>query len=169
MAGEAYFEVTSDPERNFVVEAGNGTVSVLGTKFTVSSWGNITQVYLEEGAVLFTRTASDQGITLEPGQIATLGENKHQPALTTGSAEEYTDWLKNELVFDNRSARRIFNELEQHFGITLSGPDNVLNSSLSGSLSLENRDAALRNLALSLGGEFIQQKQQTYTFVPSEN
>lgn len=169
LAGEAYFEVRPDPERNFTVEAGNGTVSVLGTKFTVSSWGKLTQVYLEEGTVLFTRTASDQGITLEPGQIATLGETQRQPVLTTGSSEEYTDWLKNELVFDNRPARRIFNELEQHFGISLSGPDNVLNNSLSGSLSLESRDAALRNLALSLGGEFSRQEEETYTFIPSEN
>lgn len=168
LSGEAYFEVTSDPSRTFEVKAGNGRVRVLGTTFTVSSWGERTQVFLEEGSVRFENIESTASITLEPGQAASVSKTQTQPVLTEGDTEEYTDWLQQELVFKNKPAARIFDEIEQHYSITITAPDTVLNTSLSGSLSLKDQEAALSNLGLSLGGEFNQTDVQTFTFTPDD-
>ena len=49
--GEAYFEVSKDPNRPFVVMAGDRKVTVLGTKFSVRRDGDRVSVAVAEGKV----------------------------------------------------------------------------------------------------------------------
>jgi transmembrane sensor len=49
--GEAYFEVAHDPNRPFIVNAGNKRVIAVGTKFSVQRIGNNIRVYVTEGTV----------------------------------------------------------------------------------------------------------------------
>ncbi len=51
-SGEAYFEVTKDPTRPFVVTAGLKSVTVLGTKFNVHRDGSKLTVAVVEGTVI---------------------------------------------------------------------------------------------------------------------
>ena len=66
--GEAFFAVVRDPSRTFVVEADGARVQVLGTRFDVSTWGERTSVYLEEGRVRFEHVPTGQAVMLAPGQ-----------------------------------------------------------------------------------------------------
>ncbi|MDZ7690954.1 MAG: hypothetical protein U5K69_07415 [Balneolaceae bacterium] len=54
-------------------------------------------------------------------------------------------------------------EVEQHFGITIEASEALLNTTLSGSISLENREKALNYLALSLDAELSQTAENRYT------
>ncbi len=164
LEGEAYFEVKSNRNRTFSVTAGSGKVTVLGTTFNLSSWGNQTQVYLEEGSIEFMNIETDDSVTLNPGEAAEIGPDKR---LSTEPAEiiEYTDWMNRELTFSNRSAGYVFNEMEQEFNITISAPDSVINTRLSGSLSLESLDTSLEDLSLVLEGQFVQKGENSYSFV----
>lgn len=165
LEGEAYFEVVSNRGRTFSVTAGTGRVTVLGTTFNLSSWGNQTQVYLEEGSIEFMDIETDDSVTLNPGEAAEIGPDKR---LSAEPAEivEYTDWMNRELTFSNRTARYVFNEMEQEFKITISAPDSVLNTRLSGSLSLESLTTSLEDLSLVLEGQFVQKGENSYSFVP---
>jgi transmembrane sensor len=49
--GEAFFEVAKDPNRPFVVSAGNKRVVAVGTKFSVRRDGNDLRVFVTEGKV----------------------------------------------------------------------------------------------------------------------
>ena len=53
LEGEAYFEVTHNPRRPFVVEFEGGEIQVLGTSFNVKAYGgdDIVAVTLDEGRV----------------------------------------------------------------------------------------------------------------------
>lgn len=166
LEGEAWFVVTSRPDRIFSVKAGNGKVSVLGTKFDLSNWGGKTQVYLEEGSIRFKNLNTKTSVTLNPGESA---EIKADSLIETSSAAptEFTDWMNRELIFRNRTARYVFNELEQEFNITITVPEFIKNTSLSGGLSLESVDQSLQDLALVLDGEFIKVNKNTYKFVPN--
>lgn len=167
ISGEAYFEVKFIPDRRFIVEAGNGRISVLGTKFTVSSWGNRIQVFLEEGRVRFEGPSREKSIVMEPGQSSVLDEGSDQPELIEADTQEFTDWLKNELVFQDKPARIVFSEIEQHFNITINAPNHIKYTSLSGEIALEDRQSTLNDLALVLGGTFERTGERTFTFVPN--
>ena len=49
--GRAFFDVANDATRPFVVEASGGTVTALGTRFTVHQWGDTVTVSVEERSV----------------------------------------------------------------------------------------------------------------------
>lgn len=167
LRGEAYFEVVPDTDRTFSVEAGNAKVSVLGTKFDLSTWGKQTQVYLEEGSIRFENRTTNDSVILSEGESAQTSDNE---SITTAIPEynEFTDWMNKELIFRNKTARYVFNELEQEFDLNISAPEAVMQTRLSGGLSLENIQQSLEDLSLVLGGRFINEGDRRYRFVVDE-
>jgi len=165
--GEAYFEVTSLPERTFSVQAGSGKVRVLGTKFNLSNWGNQVQVYLEEGSISFENLSTTDSVILSPGEAAEIEPDKN---ISSDSAElsEFTDWMNRELIFRNKTARYVFNEMEQEFNIAITAPDSILHTQLSGRLSLEDVEQSLEDLSLVLNGKFTSEGNNRFNFVPNE-
>lgn len=165
--GEAYFEVNQNAERTFSVKAGNGKVSVLGTKFNLSTWGSQVQVFLEEGTISFENIETDSSVTLNPGESAEIDAGK---TIITDIADvtEFTDWMNRELIFNNKTARYIFNEMEQEFSIIISAPDSIQNTELSGELSLEDAEQSLKDLSLVLNGQFVSEGNNRFKFVPNQ-
>ncbi|MFM2288753.1 MAG: hypothetical protein RL684_1896 [Pseudomonadota bacterium] len=69
--GEAFFHVSKDPGRPFVVEAGGKRVIAVGTQFSVRREGNDVEVVVTEGRV----RVEDAGVTeLTPGSVAHAGD-----------------------------------------------------------------------------------------------
>lgn len=83
--GEAFFAVQKvhDDEtghyRKFTVHTRRADVAVLGTRFTVYSRPQRTQIVLEEGRVELTDPATRQLLTMKPGQlVAYVGKQAGQ-------------------------------------------------------------------------------------------
>lgn len=167
LEGEAFFEVTHREERMFSVEGGNGKVSVLGTRFDLSTWGGETQVYLEEGSINFENLITNASIVLQPGQSAKIDSSKSINTAVS-SSNEFTDWMNRELIFANKTSEYVFNELEQEFNITITAPDSILATTLSGGLSITTVQQSLSDLSLVLGGEFIEVDEKRFNFVPNQ-
>jgi len=168
LAGEGYFEVTKDPDRTFSVTAGNGRVSVLGTRFVLSNWGTLVQVYLEEGSVRLETADRSQSTVLEPGQFATVTENRQIGEPQPADISIFTDWMNNELSFRNQEAKYVFSELEQHYNIEIDAPEAVSSTRIGGTLSLARLDSSLNDLGMVLGGSFNAMGDGSYRFVPEE-
>jgi ferric-dicitrate binding protein FerR (iron transport regulator) len=167
LTGEAYFEVSADPSRIFKVRTNQSEVRVLGTKFILSDWGNTSTVYLQEGRVQFTALQSRQSVQLQPGESSSVSETSAAPQVSTTEAAPFTDWLTNELVFQNKSVQSVFNELEQHFNVTIQAQPAILQETLSGSIPLDDLDSVLNDLGLVLGGTFSETGQNSYVFKPN--
>ncbi len=161
--GEAFFEVTSDPNRPFSVEAGDGLVTVLGTRFNVSSWGNATQVYLEEGSVRF-ENSYNEAVLLEPGQKSEIVDGIITSPEST-LAEEYTDWLLNTIVFNGSNPEDVVAEIGQHFNISIDLSQLDDTSALNGTLQLDSVSQTLEDLGLVLGGTFRSVSANEYIFI----
>ncbi len=162
--GEGLFEVTRRPERTFAVEAGGALVSVLGTRFDVSTWGERTTVYLEEGRLRLEHLATNESLLLEPGQrgVATPEGLRRD----VEAAGEYLDWIDQELIFEGRPLHLIVAELEHHYGVTIEVPEALAPESLNGRILLDGVDRSLRDLGLALGGRFVQLHPERYRFEP---
>lgn len=161
--GEGFFDVTSDADRPFSVQAGDGLVTVIGTRFNVSNWGSRTQVYLEEGSVRF-ESSIQNAVVLEPGQRSELIDG----SITTPEntiAEEYTDWLSNNIVFNASNPEDVVAEIGQHFNIAINISQLDNTSTLDGTLRLDSIPQTLEDLGLVLGGTFRQISAQEYTFI----
>ena len=152
LEGEAYFAVAPDPSRPFTVEAGDGAVRVLGTRFDVSTWTGRTEVFVEEGRVEVTGGAS--ALVLAAGEAAAATSNGVAP-LPDVTAASALDWRRGEAVFQGERAERVADEVGQHFGVRVDLPPDVARQRVSGVLPLVSAPAALDGLGRILGGQFV--------------
>ena len=95
--GEAFFEVAHDPQRPFIVEAGDARVRAVGTKFDVRRAGEATSVTLVEGRVQVAREARPDRWTLTPNQQITLDGAPATPRAADGA--DVTSWTTGRLRF----------------------------------------------------------------------
>jgi ferric-dicitrate binding protein FerR (iron transport regulator) len=164
LEGEAIFDVTAEPARTFQVETALGKVMVLGTRFSVSSWGQQMQVFLDEGSLKVIPIEAPNPVQLSPGQSASISRSKKVTVSEKANHKEYFDWLNGELVFENKPLKDITAEIEQQFNITITLPKTIADDSISGQLPLDDLALALQDLELVLNGEFSKIGDQSYTF-----
>jgi ferric-dicitrate binding protein FerR (iron transport regulator) len=107
---------------------------------------------------------SGSSVVLEPGQSSRINNTTSTPVVSQKDPQIFTDWLNNELIFDNNRVRDIFNELEQHFNIRIQSSESIENETLSGSIELGQIDAVLRDFELVLGGSFTKIDGNSYEF-----
>ena len=165
LEGEAFFNVTKDTNRPFSVASDNGVVTVLGTQFNLSTWGNETKVFLEEGSVRLD-DLNQNSVILKPGEKATISQNILSDA-SPADTEEFKDWLNNEIVLKSTPVSQVVNELEHHFKATIdiSGMQNT-SEPISGTIALNELSTTLNDLGIILGGTFREVNSNSFTFIP---
>jgi len=99
--GEAYFEITHDARRSFVVIAGDKRITDLGTKFLVRRDADHLSVALMEGrAKLDALDDTAKALILKPGDV--IDAKPHNVALVRKSEGELKDalgWRHGVLIF----------------------------------------------------------------------
>lgn len=162
--GEAYFSVSPQPERMFMVEAGNGIIEVLGTQFNIRTWQNRTTVFLDSGSLRLSSMNRQNELILQPGQVSTVQSDDQISEPIETEKEYFTSWRDEIIVFNNRQASTVFRELEYHFSIHIEAPSEVGNTVLGGAISLQSLQTALQNLGVVLDGEFVLISDNRYRF-----
>ncbi|MEP1307475.1 MAG: FecR domain-containing protein [Balneola sp.] len=163
--GEAFFIVSKDRDRPFSVEANNGIVTVLGTQFNVSTWGNETIVYLEEGSIRLD-DQNRNSVILSPGDKALISESSISTVSNEDGAQ-YKDWLDNSIVLKSTPVFEVIEELQHHFKIEIDISDLQNKSELiTGSIPLTNLRSTLDDLGLILGGTFREVNPDSFVFIP---
>lgn len=166
LRGEAYFTVPSRRDTTaFEVQTDDARVRVLGTRFVVRTWGGGTEVYLEEGRLRMSAQAPRASLRLIPGQRASVSPAGRVTASTAPSRALYLGWLDRTLNFERRPLRKIVEELEYHYALTIRIPERLASQTLSGQIPLGDRAQSLHDLGVVLGGRFKRIDDDTYRFV----
>lgn len=117
LKGEAYFEVTKNSDRPFIVSTGSSEIEVLGTQFNVRSADGMHCVTtLVEGCVKM-RNQENQVVVLNPGQQA---EEGYDGKIKVKEVDVRYDiaWKKNQFGFHEVTLLYIMNELSEWYGFT---------------------------------------------------
>jgi hypothetical protein len=121
--GEAYFEVVSDAQHPFIVNAEELKVEVLGTKFNVSAYieDNTTNVVLIEGSVNLSLQgdAKENAVLLSPGIKGSLIRSINKITTEKVNTSLYTGWMQGGLIFRNASFKNIVKKLERHYNVEI--------------------------------------------------
>ena len=150
--GEAYVAVAPDPGRPFTVEAGPGTVRVLGTRFVVSTRGDDAEVFVEEGRVEVTADALQVVLGAGEGARLTADGVVADPG---ASAETALDWRRGEVVFEREAARHVAAEIGAHFGVPVAVAPELGRERVTGVIGLDGAESALADLARVLGSRAV--------------
>lgn len=115
--GEAFFTVTANKAKPFIIEANDVTVQVVGTSFNVKSSKGQTQVVVETGIVKVTRL--EKSITLLPGEKVNITSNSDILAKETNKGKLYNYYYSNELVCDETPLGELVAILNEKFGVDI--------------------------------------------------
>jgi ferric-dicitrate binding protein FerR (iron transport regulator) len=130
LVGEAYFEVTKDASRPFVVKSDAMRVRVLGTKFNFAT-GTLSHVAgatLIEGEVEVSGNNDEGQIILTPGQRAELDKNSGRLTVKQVNARLDAVWHDDLIPFDRATIFTIARTLEQLYGIRIILSPDISNS-----------------------------------------
>ncbi|MEM8506873.1 MAG: FecR family protein [Bacteroidota bacterium] len=117
LKGEAYFDVTKNPELPFVVTTDKSVIKVLGTKFNLNAYqGEMTTVHLDEGRIAFKNLLdkSAEVSVLLPGEQAAIIEGAIKKESTSGI--DHIAWMEKKLVFTGKPFKSVTKTLERHYG-----------------------------------------------------
>lgn len=151
LSGKAFFDITRNPDRPFLIYANETVTKVLGTSFTISAYQHDNEVIVavKSGKVsVFPKKDFDKspqnnvaaGVVLTPNQQAVFSRKQEQfnktlveqPILLTSKESNMFD-------FDNKPLAEVFGVLEKAYGVEIVyDADLVVNRSLKVSFDDES-------------------------------
>ncbi|WP_223518546.1 FecR family protein [Pseudomonas sp. GL-B-19] len=144
--GEAMFSVEHDTSRPFVVEAGNGQVTVTGTRFDVRRDPSQTRVAVEQGTVKVRGQGADV-ISLTAGLGTRIDAQGVVAAAYAVNPAELAAWRSGKLVFNNASLSEVAAEVSRYREKPLTvGNDKVGNLRMTSVSNSDNTDALIKAL-----------------------
>jgi len=126
IVGEAFFDVKPNPEKPFVIHAGDAQVKVLGTSFNVSAYPDdeTVEVIVKTGKVQVTgnqdpELAEMREVYLTPGEKGTFFKQNRALEKTVNTDPNYLSWKTNDLVFDNIPLGDVIRTLEKTYHVEI--------------------------------------------------
>lgn len=153
--GDAYFDVTRNELKPFVVYTDNIGIKVLGTAFSVSSSPEVSQVVLERGSVRLISSEGASMVTLSPNQKATFkaltGDVRVEPVYATAFVTD----KYNLMSISDATIEEITSKLSSIFrkNISFSGGDDDKRYNLA-VLKSDTLEDILSILEYMTGAEF---------------
>lgn len=119
MTGEAFFDVTSDPERPFIVKVGDSRITVKGTRFNVTSYSGEDEISaaLLEGKIIFEN--DNVQVDMKPGELLTYNTATAGISKTTADVECYAAWIGGKLDYPGITLEKLFERLSSIYGVDI--------------------------------------------------
>jgi transmembrane sensor len=148
--GEALFTVTHDPARPFRLQAGDATITDVGTVFDVERAGTSTLVSVAQGAV----RVSASGATADGRAGQMIAVDMARAALTRSERDpsQIGGWRDGRIDFVGTPLPQLADRVQRATGLLMVVAPALRDHKATGSVTIgRQRDATLRQLADVLG------------------
>jgi transmembrane sensor len=133
LTGEAYFNVTSDNKKPFIVSTDKIDVKVFGTSFNVMAYGDehITEVTLESGHIELFRKSNNiiKSIgLLKPNQSCIYNSLSDSNRISSINTKEKLSWLDGKLTFKYEPFEDVVRKINRWYNVNIVIKDELLES-----------------------------------------
>lgn len=123
LTGEAFFEVTEDTSRPFIINTGRFSTTVLGTSFNISAYTSSQEIKVAvvEGKVFVENKEGKGGknsLTITPKEMAVFNKTSGKLNVHTFSYLKEIAWKDNIIHFENADMDEIIDKLAKWYGVT---------------------------------------------------
>lgn len=117
--GEAYFDVTHDDMKKFVVETEKYQIMVHGTEFNVIAYDNSNEfeTALIKGSVEVVSNSTKESVMLSPDSM--VYEDNNRLLLANIESQDQFLWKKGILYFENQDVSDLFRKLELYYDVKI--------------------------------------------------
>ncbi len=171
LKGEAYFEVTKDVAKPFIVHTGFMNVKVLGTSFNISAYDNekTASAVLVEGSVeVFDDSFFNKNLVkIKPGEGCFYTGSNSKFKTQKVDINEYVSWKDGYFQLNNQPFGNITRKVEKYYNKTIVFDDDALSHRIiSGKLVLASRlEETLDFLARTTKSKYSIRSDGTYVFI----
>lgn len=116
LSGEAFFDVSKNPSKPFVVRMKDAEITVKGTSFNVTAYDgeNGIQAALLTGQIQF-QTGQDY-IYLSPGEVISYNRQDRSMSKSRKDVNQYCSWLEGKLDCESITLDLLFSRLTSLYG-----------------------------------------------------
>lgn len=127
LSGEAFFEVSKDGNRPFIVKTDSYDVKVLGTEFNVSAYPDekMTAATLVSGSIAIPQQ-NGRNIEIKAGEQYSYNKENHNSKIEKVDVELYTSWINDMLRIDKQSLENIFKIIQRRYEIEFLFTDELV-------------------------------------------
>src|SRR6266550_126654 len=169
--GRAYFEVTHDPRRPFLVRTARTVTEDLGTEFLITDYTGdpATEVVVASGTVAVRTAATDTAVA---ATVLAAGEKVRLDTAGRATVRHGVDlgaelaWTEGRLVFVNAPVPEVVAELERWYGIDIQlGGARLAAHRFTGSYNGESDSTVVHELAAAIGAR-VERRGGAVVLVP---
>jgi ferric-dicitrate binding protein FerR (iron transport regulator) len=164
--GEAFFEVTHDAGKQFVVKSGEISVKVFGTLFNVKSYKEdpTVEITLVEGKVGVGLLENPDLVYIHPEYQFTFEKGSNKYVVHKVDIDQYTGWRDGKFHFRNLKLAEIVKQLERSFNVKIHiASDCLKNTLFTGDfVNGENINQILRVMTADRRMNYRMEKDQIY-------
>ena len=118
LTGQAFFEVTHDPSKPFVISAAQTKVEVVGTSFSVNTLHDKVELIVKTGKVKFgAATNLQQSILVTAGERALFAENTINKEQNRD--ENFDAWQTGQLQFNQTPLPQVLAVLNDYYHVNI--------------------------------------------------
>ncbi len=150
LEGEAFFEISADDIKPFIIDAGNAKVKVVGTAFNVitSNEESAVEVFVKSGKVMVTDNTQSQPLLLDPGFVGKVNSKISEKIINTNP--NYMSWNTGLLVYNGQKLDIIFNDLKRVYNMDIVADDSdILNNTWTSPIDNQPQETIIRLICAS--------------------
>ncbi len=150
LTGEAFFKISPDVTKPFIIDAGKANVKVVGTSFNVitNNKESEVEVFVKTGKVLVTDQTGSQSIQLDPGYIGTM--NSKTSGKMLNSDPNYLSWNTGYLDYSGQKLSVVFKDLKRVYNMDIVADDpSILENPWSSPIDNSSQETIIRLICAS--------------------
>lgn len=132
--GEALFTVVHNDLDPFIVEVGDAVVQDAGTVFNIIRSGEMTEVGVAEGLVIYNPEM--EKVSLAPGRGLRVVGRGRAPEPFAIPANAVGGWKRNQLTYNDASMSRVASDLSRSLGVKINVANGTKSTRFTGTINL---------------------------------
>lgn len=159
LEGEAFFKVAKGQQ--FTVHTKLGSVSVLGTQFTVKSRKTRLDVNCYEGKVKVVYGNNQENVS--KGQFISI--INYQKIVLKAIVQTKPYWLENEIYFEKASLQEVVEELQRQYNVVIYYNKKTDDLLFTGKIPGNNLDVAIKTISATYNLKIAKKNNKNYQLI----
>ena len=117
LKGEAFFDVTPNPQKPFIIQANDAQVEVVGTSFNVLAYDSmsVVEVVVQSGVVKFSGLDLKTEVKLQAGDKGIYSKTSNKLSSGVNEDVNFQSWNTHKIVFTENDLRTVIATLNKTY------------------------------------------------------
>lgn len=154
--GEAFFDVSKDPECPFIIKVNDLSIEVLGTSLNVNSYSENIETALYSGSVKLSSKNWNRVYHMVPNQRSVYSTTNYSLHIEQDDNLQDARWKDGYLTFDSMPLKDVLSKIERWYGVKIILARTIFSyDMLTGTYHNQSLQSVMQSLCRQYGFEYV--------------